>query len=108
LLSREFEGLDLSNVLLVGDRVEAMILGERRQDAAVVHAWIVRPGYRGGGGSAVLVGLWLERARGAGLRSLRFETADTTRDPMKVVDRVRGQVVRSRATYVRPVSLESA
>jgi GNAT superfamily N-acetyltransferase len=105
-LGREFEGFDLSNVLLVGERVEAMILGERRKDAAVVHAWIVRPGFRGGGGSAVLVGVWLERARDAGLRLLQFETADTTRDTMKVVERVRGRVVRSRATFVRAVGAD--
>jgi len=93
--------MDSSPVLMIDDRVEGMILWERRGELAEVHARVVTPRFQGGWVNAMLLARGLGRAWKEGVRRVRFEFEDGNRDTRKLAARFRAVTVWVRDTYKR-------
>ena len=94
-----------SPVLCVGGEPQGMVLYESDADSGVgrVHARLVTEPYRGGWANVVLMAAAIDRGLARGVRRLRFEAPESNPDTMKLMRRVRAEILQCTSCFARPL-----
>jgi GNAT superfamily N-acetyltransferase len=95
--SRLWMGADLnrfahSRVLLIGGQVQGLMLVEVPDKTALIHARIIRAGFRGTRASLMLLSETIEHLAAEGIRRARFQFFDSTRDTAKLARRLKLEI----------------
>jgi GNAT superfamily N-acetyltransferase len=89
----DIERYRLTQVLVAKGTVQGLALVSAEGQTATVHARIVRPEWRRGWSSAVLIGTAILRAHQAGFERLRFQFFDSTFDTLELSKRLNMETV---------------
>jgi GNAT superfamily N-acetyltransferase len=100
-IASELTALRRSLVLLIGARVEGILLWHMDGSTAVVRSRVVTPQFQRGWANALLIAAGLDAGWEAGARRVRFTYADSNRDTRKMAQRLSGEVVSVVARFQR-------